>query len=387
MQSRINGLGVSEPEIRKQGSNQIVIQLAGVHDPAAAARAHRQDGAADALRLRERRDGPVGGRKGQRGPAAFALHAADASPGESDEGIAGGVLPLPHEDDDDEGHEEGREADDNGHALRRPRQPRVDAGRSVEAVRREGAEARGGPEGAGAHRSASRVRRRRAASMQALLGSRRPAPTTTCSSTPRRAGEERDGDPGDERLRPRPLGDARRRRSDRKSGRPAAVHRSRLRPVPEDHAGRGPRGATANALTGKQGEPRQLRAALRDRARPGTRVDAVHRLQAQPRRHPRAERARSTSDGGTIGEAKNLALVLQSGALPFKFEQIERTDVSATLGKSSLHAGEARGARRPDHRRALPAAALPLPRPRRGDRPRDLRRSSTTRRSCSSTSR
>ena len=38
MQNRINGLGVSEPEIRKQGSNQIVIQLAGVHDPAAAAK-------------------------------------------------------------------------------------------------------------------------------------------------------------------------------------------------------------------------------------------------------------------------------------------------------------------------------------------------------------
>src|SRR6202158_6304326 len=37
-QSRINGLGVSEPEIRKQGSDQIVIELAGVHDPAAAAR-------------------------------------------------------------------------------------------------------------------------------------------------------------------------------------------------------------------------------------------------------------------------------------------------------------------------------------------------------------
>jgi SecD/SecF fusion protein len=38
----------------------------------------------------------------------------------------------------------------------------------------------------------------------------------------------------------------------------------------------------------------------------------------------------------SIGEAKNLALVLQTGALPVKFEQIERTDVSATLGKDSL---------------------------------------------------
>jgi SecD/SecF fusion protein len=41
--------------------------------------------------------------------------------------------------------------------------------------------------------------------------------------------------------------------------------------------------------------------------------------------------------GGTIGEAKQLALVLQTGALPVKFETAERTDVSATLGKDSLN--------------------------------------------------
>ena len=34
MRKRIDKLGVSEPEIRKQGANQIVIQLAGIHDPA-----------------------------------------------------------------------------------------------------------------------------------------------------------------------------------------------------------------------------------------------------------------------------------------------------------------------------------------------------------------
>src|SRR5262249_3633612 len=38
MQQRINGLGISEPEIRKQEPNQIVIQLAGIHDPQAAAK-------------------------------------------------------------------------------------------------------------------------------------------------------------------------------------------------------------------------------------------------------------------------------------------------------------------------------------------------------------
>jgi SecD/SecF fusion protein len=38
----------------------------------------------------------------------------------------------------------------------------------------------------------------------------------------------------------------------------------------------------------------------------------------------------------SVTEAKHLALVLQTGALPVKFVTIERTDVSATLGKDSL---------------------------------------------------
>jgi SecD/SecF fusion protein len=44
--------------------------------------------------------------------------------------------------------------------------------------------------------------------------------------------------------------------------------------------------------------------------------------------------------GGTIGEAKQLALVLQTGALPINFATAERTDVSATLGKDSLREAE-----------------------------------------------
>ena len=47
----------------------------------------------------------------------------------------------------------------------------------------------------------------------------------------------------------------------------------------------------------------------------------------------------ATIDMGSGGfqAAKDLAFVLQSGSLPYKFQQIQRTDVSATLGKSSLH--------------------------------------------------
>jgi SecD/SecF fusion protein len=40
--------------------------------------------------------------------------------------------------------------------------------------------------------------------------------------------------------------------------------------------------------------------------------------------------------GGGLGDAKRLALVLQTGALPVTFDTAERTDVSATLGKDSL---------------------------------------------------
>ncbi len=43
------------------------------------------------------------------------------------------------------------------------------------------------------------------------------------------------------------------------------------------------------------------------------------------------------SGSGTLTEAQNIALVLQTGALPVSFTQIERNDVSATLGKDSLN--------------------------------------------------
>jgi SecD/SecF fusion protein len=39
---------------------------------------------------------------------------------------------------------------------------------------------------------------------------------------------------------------------------------------------------------------------------------------------------------GSTGDAKDLALVLQTGALPVNYVTIERTDISATLGKDSL---------------------------------------------------
>jgi SecD/SecF fusion protein len=39
----------------------------------------------------------------------------------------------------------------------------------------------------------------------------------------------------------------------------------------------------------------------------------------------------------SLQEAKDIAIVLQTGALPVKFETLDRTDISATLGKDSLN--------------------------------------------------
>jgi len=88
---------------------------------------------------------------------------------------------------------------------------------------------------------------------------------------------------------------------------------------------------------GHQSQNNPLRAAFRNRARRPAPVDAVHAISpAEPDGIPGPNAEIDLGAGGTIGEAKDLALVLQTGALPVSFQQIERTDVSATLGKSSL---------------------------------------------------
>ena len=86
-----------------------------------------------------------------------------------------------------------------------------------------------------------------------------------------------------------------------------------------------------------------------------------------------------------ISEAKNLALVLQTGALPVEFVTLDQTAISATLGKDSLQEAKKAAIVGLLARRPVPAHLLPLPRPHRGARARHLRRASSTPRSCSST--
>jgi SecD/SecF fusion protein len=96
------------------------------------------------------------------------------------------------------------------------------------------------------------------------------------------------------------------------------------------------RGATKYSLAGKQGNylnyTQHFAIVLDGQLQSTPYIDFVRNPDGIP--GPNAEI--DMGQGGTFTDAKNLALVLQTGALPYNFQQIERTDVSATLGKNSL---------------------------------------------------
>ncbi|HKI92788.1 MAG TPA: protein translocase subunit SecF, partial [Gaiellaceae bacterium] len=96
------------------------------------------------------------------------------------------------------------------------------------------------------------------------------------------------------------------------------------------------RGQTKFDLAGRQGNPvnyaQHFAIVLDGELQSTPYID----FQRNPQGIPGPNAEIDMGQGGTIQDAKNLALVLQTGALPVSFQQIERTDVSATLGKDSL---------------------------------------------------
>jgi len=96
------------------------------------------------------------------------------------------------------------------------------------------------------------------------------------------------------------------------------------------------RGAAKYDLAGRQGDPlnfvQHFAIVLDGQLQSTPYID----FQRNPDGIPGPNAEIDMGNGGSFNDAKNLALVLQTGALPYNFQQIERTDVSATLGKSSL---------------------------------------------------
>ena len=345
MRNRIDKLGVSEPEIRKQGSNQIVIQLAGVHDPAKAAELIGKTAQLEFYDLQADLTGPSAGTQGfVRYPIATAslYNLLAGQQAKAKEGTPTAYYLF--------GKNKKLIAGPDRHARERlfnAKHPTVPKGGKVFAV----------PE---------------------------KTVVITCTPTPQ------NGCPGNTNVgttyyylfKYDPTNADESKRIPEMTG---GELKSSGTQADFDQFGqpivRLALHLQGRATTSSGSRATSTSAAGSGRRRSSSRSCSTATSSRSRRSTTPTRRSRTASAGGgqitnigKFGEAKDLAIVLQTGALPLEFKQIERSDVSATLGKDSLRQAKIGGAHRPPRRRDLPAHLLPLPRRDRRDRPRDLRR-------------
>ena len=332
MRNRVDKLGVSEPEVRRQGTNQIVIQLAGVHDPRAAASAHRQDGAARVLRPRGGPHRPleVGLAPGSAGRQPERLLAARGPAGARQGEGRGGVVP--------------------------PRQV------VEEGDRRAGDDARGavrdeGGEEAQAHGSV-RCKGRRARVRSRPSTPRSPRPSEEAEyvvfGVPKKTaviscGTDAVACPGVNTTPTSKTWYLFKYDPDNPNGPPEVTGKDlKLSGTRADlDPSRGP--VVLMEFNGKGSKKFQnITSGLYRR---GNLLGAPQHfaivLDREIKSFPQIDPNDSSLSNGISGnaqitglnsfsEAKNLALVLQTGSLPYQFTTLESTNVSATLGKDSL---------------------------------------------------
>ena len=106
----------------------------------------------------------------------------------------------------------------------------------------------------------------------------------------------------------------------------------------DDHArARHPRRAAGEPGRGDAGEQQRRSSTRASRSCSTTRSARSRRsTSTSTRTGSRAATAPRSPASTPLDEAKDLALVLQTGALPVEFVQVDRTDISATLGEDSL---------------------------------------------------
>ena len=335
MRNRVDKLGVSEPHIQKQGSNEIVIQLAGVHDPAAAA---KLIGSTAKLELYDLEPGAraavgVGHRRADRDDEP--LRPALARPGVRQAREAEPVRAVQEDDEDDRRRQE-QEDDDDLAPDRRP------GARRCTATRRPATRGCSTP-------TAARCRRTRRCSR---FPSRTVVITCSASSSSVCPGDvngvpaagqtdyylfKNGAYPND-----RYATDGRypnmdgnqlslsgtRQDFDPTSGEPVVLMQFKskgnkiFKEVTKNEAIRG----------SIQRTPQHFAIVLDNEIRSWPQIDYTQNPQGID---PTGTGAQITGLQ-SLKEAQNLALVLQTGALPVNFVTLERTDVSATLGKDSL---------------------------------------------------
>jgi SecD/SecF fusion protein len=336
MQSRINGLGVSEPEIRKQGSDQIVIQLAGVHDPAAAARLIGKTAQLMLFNFEADVTGPSSDGKGNAvplpslytllkqvqskankgSPEAYYLFHTKTKTTKATKKGAKPTKTVTHSIDR-------RSPAPTLTALLKPYQGKVPTDTEVLKVPAHTivvtCPATKGCINAGATGVS------KSGAYYYLLKYFPVAQGKDGTTIPEMNGSD--------------LVLSGTRADFGQNGGPVVLLQftnhgsSQFQKITKDEA---QQGAQAYALAGKQGDPKSFAkhfAIVLDGVLESTPyID----FQQNPQGIPGPNAEIDLGQGGSIGEAKDLALVLQTGALPVSFVQIERTDVSATLGKDSL---------------------------------------------------
>jgi SecD/SecF fusion protein len=329
MQNRINKLGVSEPEIRKQGSNQIVIQLAGVHDPAAAA---ALIGKTAQLMLFDFENDLTGPSKDANGNPV-------ATPG---------LYELLKQVQDKKGEPESFYLFKTKTVTKKPTKkgakPTTTVKYSIvtsaqtraELLKRYGGKA---PPGYTVLKVPAHTLVVRCAASTGCLGATAASPSGTYYYLLQYYPQGK----GTQGTVPEMTGSdlvlSGTRADFGQTGQPVVLlqftnHGSdQFQKITREEADRG---KTKYGLAGQQGDylnyVQHFAIVLDGELESTPYIDFKRNPDGIP--GPNAEI--DLGQGGSIKEAKDLALILQTGALPVSFQQIERTDVSATLGKDSL---------------------------------------------------
>ena len=189
------------------------------------------------------------------------------------------------------------------------------------------------------------------------------SPTTTSSSTAIYPRDSNEPVPADDGQGPEAVGHAGRHRSEHgPADRDDAVQGQGQQALPRDHAARG------SARRSQLGRNESFAIVLDDQLYSFPTIDYK---QYGDGIDPTGGGAQITGLASQK-EAKNLALVLQTGALPVHVRHGRALRRLGDARQGLAPPGAQRRDRRPDPRRALPARPLPLPRRRRGLRSRDL---------------
>src|SRR5947208_3454956 len=317
MRQRVDKLGVSEPEIRKQGSNQIVIELAGVHDPAKAANIIGKTAQLELYDLETSLTGPSITASGNPQPSTSLAQLLKAVQSQAKKGEAEGFYAFGKNKDKSVGP-----ATTRAEALKQAKQGKLKPPFTALAV---------------PHNTV----------------------VITCDSTevvcPGNSGQQ-----GGNTIAPPPPGksyyylfihDLELKKVDDVKGVPELTGSDlKLSGTRQDFDPTTSEPVVLMQFTGSGSHKFQEVTSEeynRGHNRNGIPQHFAIVLDREIRSFPQIDPTKSDLAGGisgnaeisgigSIGEAKDLALVLQTGALPVNFVQIERTDISATLGKDSL---------------------------------------------------